>query len=88
LPSGLAPRVNLAGISTYIKLSGPDAPDDMRKAPVTQAWLSVSDDKLAQSTGAYFYHQKLREPNAAARDAKVQDALLVICGRLSRVRLS
>jgi hypothetical protein len=60
----------------------------MRKAPVTQAWLSVSDDKLAQSTGAYFYHQKLREPNAAARDAKVQDALLVICGRLSRVRLS
>jgi hypothetical protein len=70
------------------KMGGPGAPDDMSKAPVTQAWLSVSDDKLAQSTGEYFYHQKLREPNAAARDAKVQDALLEICGRLSRVRLS
>ena len=70
------------------KMGGPGAPDDMSKAPVTQAWLSVSDDKLGQSTGAYFYHQKLREPNAAARDAKVQDALLEICGRLSRVRLS
>jgi len=70
------------------KMGGPGAPDDMSKAPVTQAWLSVSDDKLAQSTGAYFYHQKLREPNAAAGDAKVQDALLEICGRLSGVRLS
>jgi NAD(P)-dependent dehydrogenase (short-subunit alcohol dehydrogenase family) len=33
------------------KMGGPGAPDDMRKAPVTQAWLSVSDDKLAQSLG-------------------------------------
>ena len=70
------------------KMGGPGAPDDMSEAPVTQAWLSVSDDKLAQSTGAYFYHQKLREPNAAARDAKVQDALLDLCGRLSGVRLA
>jgi NAD(P)-dependent dehydrogenase (short-subunit alcohol dehydrogenase family) len=70
------------------KMGGPGAPDDMRKAPVTQAWLVVSDDKLAQSTGAYFYHQKLREPNAAARDAKVQNALLETCGRLSGVHLS
>jgi len=60
----------------------------VRKAPVTQAWLAVSDDKLAQSTGAYFYHQKLREPNAAARDAKVQTALLETCRQLSGVHLS
>ena len=70
------------------KMGGPGAPDDMRKAPVTQAWLAVSDDKLALSTGAYFYHQKLREPNPAARDAKVQTALLETCGRLSGVHLS
>jgi len=70
------------------KMGGRGAPDDMRKAPVTQAWLAVSDDKLAQSTGAYFYHQQLREPNAAARDAKVQNALLETCGRLSGVHLS
>jgi NAD(P)-dependent dehydrogenase (short-subunit alcohol dehydrogenase family) len=70
------------------KMGGPSAPDDMRKAPVTQAWLAVSKDKLAQSTGAYFYHRQLREPNAAAHDAKVQNALLETCGRLSGVRLS
>jgi len=58
------------------KMGGPGAPDDMRKAPVTQAWLAVSEDKLARSTGAYFYHRKLRDPNAAARDLKVQNALL------------
>ena len=70
------------------KMGGPGAPDDLSLAPVTQAWLAVSDDKLALSTGAYFYHQKLREPNAAARDAKVQNALLETCGRLSGVHLS
>jgi NAD(P)-dependent dehydrogenase (short-subunit alcohol dehydrogenase family) len=70
------------------KMGGPGAPDDMDEAPVTQAWLAVSKDKLAQSTAAYFYHQKLREPNAAAREAKVQNALLETCGRLSGVHLS
>lgn len=70
------------------RMGGPGAPDDMGKAPLTQAWLAVSKDTLAQSTGAYFYHQKLREPNAAARDAKVQNALLETCGRLSGVHLS
>jgi NAD(P)-dependent dehydrogenase (short-subunit alcohol dehydrogenase family) len=70
------------------KMGGPGAPDDMAKAPITQAWLAVSDDALARSTGAYFYHQKLREPNPAARDAKVQTALLETCGRLSGVHLS
>jgi NAD(P)-dependent dehydrogenase (short-subunit alcohol dehydrogenase family) len=70
------------------KMGGPGAPDDMRRAPITQAWLAVSEDTLAQSTGAYFYHQKLREPNARARDAKVQNALLETCGQLSGVHLS
>jgi len=69
------------------RMGGPGAPDDMRKAPVTQAWLAVSEDKLAQSTGAYFHHQKLREPNGTACARKVQDALLETCGRLSGVHL-
>src|SRR3954465_3091162 len=30
------------------KMGGPGAPDDMLKAPVTQAWLAVSNDKLAR----------------------------------------
>lgn len=69
------------------KMGGPGAPDDMGKAPVTQAWLAVSQDRLARSTGAYFHHQKLREPNASARDPKVHEALLQTCRRLSGVQL-
>ena len=44
------------------------APGDMSKAHLTQAWLAVSDDPLARSSGEYFYHQQLREPNPIARD--------------------
>src|ERR1700680_2708398 len=45
------------------KMGGPSAPGDMQKAHVTQACLPPSDDPVARSTGEYFYHQKLREPN-------------------------
>jgi hypothetical protein len=56
------------------------------RAHVTQAWLATSDDPLARSTGKYFYHQQLREPNPVARDAKFQDELLAECARISGVR--
>ena len=49
------------------KMGGPGAPDDMSLAPVTQAWLAVSTDPAAAVTGGYFYHQRPREPNPAAR---------------------
>src|SRR6266850_6643406 len=65
------------------KMGGPSAPGDMQKAHVTQAWLATSDDPVARSTGEYFYHQKLREPNPIARDVKIQDELLSECGRIS-----
>ena len=42
------------------KMGGPDAPDDLSQAAVTQAWLAVSDDPAATVTGRYFYHQRLR----------------------------
>ena len=45
------------------RMGGPGAPDDLSLAPVTQAWLAVSDDPAATVTGGYFYHQKPREPN-------------------------
>ena len=54
------------------KMGGPGAPDDLSLAPVTQAWLAVSDDPEATVTGGYFYHQKPREPNPAARDTAAQ----------------
>jgi len=57
----------------------------MQKARVTQAWLATSDDQLARSTGEYFYHQKLREPNPIARDVEIQDRLIAECARISGV---
>jgi NAD(P)-dependent dehydrogenase (short-subunit alcohol dehydrogenase family) len=67
------------------KMGGPSAPDDLDQAHVTQAWLATSDDKLARSTGEYFYHQKLRDPNPVSRDPAIQDDLLIQCRRLSGI---
>ena len=67
------------------KMGGPSAPDDLHQGCLTQAWLAMSDDELARSTGNYFYHQKLREPNPIAHDVKIQDALLAECARISGI---
>jgi NAD(P)-dependent dehydrogenase (short-subunit alcohol dehydrogenase family) len=68
------------------KMGGSSAPGDITKAHVTQAWLATSDDPLTRSTGKYYFHQKLREPNPIARDAKTQDNLFAECTRISGVR--
>jgi NAD(P)-dependent dehydrogenase (short-subunit alcohol dehydrogenase family) len=70
------------------RMGGPGATDDLSKAHITQAWLAVSDDPLALSTGAYFYHQRQREPKPVTRDERVQDELVEACARLSGVRLA
>ena len=69
------------------KMGGPSAPGDMSKAHLTQAWLAVSDDPLARSSGEYFYHQQLRVPNPVARDAAVQEELLSECAKISGITL-
>jgi NAD(P)-dependent dehydrogenase (short-subunit alcohol dehydrogenase family) len=69
------------------RMGGPGAPDDMSLAPVTQAWLAVSPDPDATTTGGYFYHQKPRTAHPAARDLKVQDRLLSYCAVLTGVTL-
>jgi NAD(P)-dependent dehydrogenase (short-subunit alcohol dehydrogenase family) len=69
------------------RMGGPGAPDDMSKAHLTQAWLAVSDDPLALSTGEYFYHKALRAPNPVARNRETQDQLLEVCAELSSVIL-
>ncbi len=70
------------------RMGGSGAPDDLSKAHLTQAWLAVSDDPLARSTGEYFYHKALRAPNPAARDEDVQNRFLEACVRLSGVALA
>jgi NAD(P)-dependent dehydrogenase (short-subunit alcohol dehydrogenase family) len=69
------------------KMGGAGAPDDLKAAPRTQAWLAVSNDPAARVTGEYFFHMKRREPSLAARDADLQDQLIEACERLSGIRL-
>jgi NAD(P)-dependent dehydrogenase (short-subunit alcohol dehydrogenase family) len=69
------------------KMGGPGAPDDMTKAPVTQAWLAVSNDPAANVSGKYFYHQRPRESDPAAHNPTVQEGLLAACAQLSGVDL-
>jgi hypothetical protein len=68
-------------------MGGPGAPDDLDEGHRTQVWLAVSDDPAAKVTGEYFYHQRRRTPNAAARNTKLQDELVAACERLSGVKL-
>lgn len=69
------------------KMGGPGAPDDLSLAPVTQAWLAVSDDPAARVTGQYFYHQRRHRVHAAARRTDLQDGLLAYCAELTATAL-
>jgi NAD(P)-dependent dehydrogenase (short-subunit alcohol dehydrogenase family) len=69
------------------KMGGPSAPDDLDQAHRTQVWLAVSDEPSATVTGEYFYHQKLRSPHPATRDAHRQEKLLRFCEERSGVKL-
>jgi hypothetical protein len=68
-------------------MGGAGAPDDLSLAPVTQAWLAVSDDTAAKVTGQYFYHQKLHPVDRAARRTDLQDKLLTYCAGLTSTPL-
>ncbi len=65
------------------KMGGPGAPDDLSLAPVTQTWLAVSHDRAAMVTGGYFFHQRPREVNPAARALPLQEGLLERCAQLT-----
>jgi len=69
------------------KMGGPGAPDDLSLAPVTQAWLAVSDEADALTSGGYFHHQRPRETHPAVRDHDFQDQLLAGCESLTGVAL-
>jgi len=69
------------------KMGGPNAPDDLDAAHRTQVWLAVSDDAAARVTGEYFFHMKLRKPNAATRDVDKQEKLLAACREVSGIEL-
>jgi NAD(P)-dependent dehydrogenase (short-subunit alcohol dehydrogenase family) len=69
------------------KMGGPDAPDDLSLAPVTQVWLAPSDDAAATVSWKYFYHQRQREIHSAASSLEVQEELLAAGRDLTGVEL-
>ena len=69
------------------KMGGPAAPDDLALAPVTQAWLAVSDDAAARTSGGYFFHQVARAAHPAASSTELQDELTAYCADLTGVPL-
>lgn len=69
------------------KMGGAGAPDDMKQAHLTQAWLAASNEPQAEATGRYFYHLRPLAANRQADDKALQDRLLEICGELSGVAL-
>ena len=67
------------------KMGGPGAPDDLDAGAVTQVWLATSNDPEALVSGQYFYHQKRRAAEPAARDVEIQERLIAECARISGV---
>jgi NAD(P)-dependent dehydrogenase (short-subunit alcohol dehydrogenase family) len=84
-PDVLSNAVEPGWVAT--KMGGPGAPDDLSLAPVTQAWLAVSDDPAATVSGQLFYHQRPREVNPAARSRQFQDELLIALAELTGVKM-
>jgi NAD(P)-dependent dehydrogenase (short-subunit alcohol dehydrogenase family) len=79
------PQAEVVGVGDLSSISG--MPDDLSLAPVTQAWLAVSDDPAATVSGGYFFHQRPRDTHPAARSTAVQDGLIQRCAELTDVRL-
>src|SRR5580658_1418110 len=69
------------------KMGGPGAPDDMKQAHLTQAWLAAGGDPKVDVTGEYFYHLKRMRSNPQAHNPSLQDRLIAICADISGVTL-
>ncbi len=74
LPNVLSNAVDPGWVPT--RMGGPSAPDDLRLGHLTQAWLAVSDDPDALTTGGYWHQQRLQKPHPAVHDQRFQDELL------------
>ncbi|MDP9163125.1 MAG: SDR family NAD(P)-dependent oxidoreductase [Pseudomonadota bacterium] len=69
------------------RMGGPRATGDLAAGAVTQAWLAISDDAGARTTGGYLHHQRLARLHPAASRADLQDQLLASCAAVSGVVL-
>jgi NAD(P)-dependent dehydrogenase (short-subunit alcohol dehydrogenase family) len=69
------------------RMGGPGAPDNLELGHATQAWLAVSDDPEATTTGGYWHHQQRGRPADGAADEQFQEQLLDELVRLTGVHL-
>ena len=67
------------------KMGGIGAPDDLKKGYETQVWLAGSNDKKAQVSGHYFYHQKQTAYNPEADDVQLQERFLTACKEVTGI---
>lgn len=85
-PDVLSNAVEPGWVAT--KMGGPGATDDLQQGAVTQAWLAVSQDRQALTSGGYFHHRRPQQPHPAMHDAGVQQGLLDACAALTGVALA
>lgn len=85
-PDVLSNSVNPGWVPT--RMGGAGAPDDLRLGHVTQAWLAVSDDAEARTSGGYWFHQKRQQPHPAVHDVAFQDRLLAALAAATGTKLA
>jgi NAD(P)-dependent dehydrogenase (short-subunit alcohol dehydrogenase family) len=69
------------------RMGGPGAPDSLAEGSITQAWLAVSQDPAALTTGHHFYHKRPRDFHPAAAKPEIQEKFLAECAAISGVLL-
>jgi NAD(P)-dependent dehydrogenase (short-subunit alcohol dehydrogenase family) len=69
------------------KMGGRGAPDDLTMGFETQAWLAVSNDPNALTTGRHFYHKTEARYRPEAANVELQEKFLLACEQLTGVRL-
>ncbi|MBO0728136.1 MAG: SDR family NAD(P)-dependent oxidoreductase [Acidimicrobiaceae bacterium] len=69
------------------RMGGPGATDDLELGHVTQAWLAVSTDPAALTSGGYWYHQQQQPTHRAVQDPQFQDQLIITLEQLTGVAL-
>ncbi|WP_129780679.1 SDR family NAD(P)-dependent oxidoreductase [Peristeroidobacter soli] len=84
-PDVLSNAVSPGWVQT--RMGGAGANDDLDQGHRTQAWLAVSDDKEARTTGGFFYHKQPGRLNPVARDEALQEALIDYCRKVSGIGL-
>jgi NAD(P)-dependent dehydrogenase (short-subunit alcohol dehydrogenase family) len=67
------------------KMGGQNAPGDLDKAPETQVWLAVSDEKSALESGRFLFHQKRKAYLSQADDISLQDQFMDLCKSLTGI---